>query len=271
MTTPAKPDPASTFELLWMEAISNVLGQIASAPFPFEAADAPPETAALSANDLHVTITAGGGVRGEMCLRIPQASVLELVRLFIGDSQAGARDLTADDRSAVEELMRQIAGQVSTAAKPHWGEMPLTVTLSEAPTWSAAASGWVASSLSAPRQLGLEWRFSAALHSALLAAWQDPALEASIAAQAAPGSGSNLGFFMDVELEVTLRFGGKSIQLKEILDLGPGSVLELDREVQDPADLLLDGKLIARGDIVMVNGNYGLRVTEVFTSSSFAA
>jgi len=76
---------------------------------------------------------------------------------------------------------------------------------------------------------------------------------------------------MDVELDVTLRFGGKNMPLKEILDLGPGSVLELDREIQDPADLLLDGKLIARGEVVMVNGYYGLRVTEVFTGSSSAA
>jgi flagellar motor switch protein FliN len=75
-----------------------------------------------------------------------------------------------------------------------------------------------------------------------------------------------LGFFMDMELEVTLRFGGRNLLLKDVLELGPGSVLELDRQVQEPADLLLDGKLIARGEVVIVNGNYGLRVSEVFTS-----
>jgi flagellar motor switch protein FliN len=76
-----------------------------------------------------------------------------------------------------------------------------------------------------------------------------------------------LGFFMDLELEVTLRFGGRNLLLKDVFELGPGSVLELDREVQDAADLLLDGKLIARGEVVIVNGNYGLRVSEVFTGT----
>jgi flagellar motor switch protein FliN/FliY len=73
---------------------------------------------------------------------------------------------------------------------------------------------------------------------------------------------------MDLELEVTLRFGGRNLLLKDVLELGPGSVLELDRQVQEPADLLLDGKMIARGEVVMVNGNYGLRVSEVFTSQT---
>jgi flagellar motor switch protein FliN/FliY len=55
--------------------------------------------------------------------------------------------------------------------------------------------------------------------------------------------------------------------LKDILDLCAGSVVELDQEVQEPVDLLLDGKLIARGEVVVVDGNYGLRVTEVLTNA----
>jgi len=51
--------------------------------------------------------------------------------------------------------------------------------------------------------------------------------------------------------------------LREILDLASGSVIELDREVQEPADLLLGDKLIARGEVVIVDGNYGIRITEV--------
>lgn len=51
--------------------------------------------------------------------------------------------------------------------------------------------------------------------------------------------------------------------LKDILDLWAGSVVELDQQVQEPVDLLLDGKLIARGDVVVVDGNYGLRITEL--------
>jgi len=68
---------------------------------------------------------------------------------------------------------------------------------------------------------------------------------------------------MDVELGITLRFGGRRLLLREVLDLNPGSVIELDRQVQEPVDVLLDGRIVARGEIVVVDGNYGLRVTEV--------
>jgi flagellar motor switch protein FliN/FliY len=78
----------------------------------------------------------------------------------------------------------------------------------------------------------------------------------------APTSG-NLGLVMDVELNVTLRFGQRLLTLREVLDLTSGSVVELDRQVEEPVELLLDGKLIARGEAVVIDGNYGLRVSEV--------
>ena len=55
--------------------------------------------------------------------------------------------------------------------------------------------------------------------------------------------------------------------LREIMELDAGSVVELDRQVQEPVDLLLAGRLIARGEVVVVNGNYGLRVLEVVSPS----
>ncbi len=70
---------------------------------------------------------------------------------------------------------------------------------------------------------------------------------------------------MDVELDVTLRFGRRSMLLREVLELDAGSVVELDRQVQEPADLLLDGRLIAHGEVVVLDGNYGLRVLEIIS------
>jgi flagellar motor switch protein FliN/FliY len=73
----------------------------------------------------------------------------------------------------------------------------------------------------------------------------------------------NLQLVMDVELNVTLRFGQRRLALREVLELTSGSVIELDRQVEEPVELLLEGKVIARGEAVVVDGNYGLRVTEV--------
>jgi flagellar motor switch protein FliN len=73
----------------------------------------------------------------------------------------------------------------------------------------------------------------------------------------------NLQLVMDVELNVTLRFGQRRLALREVLELTSGSVVELDRQVEEPVELLLEGKVIARGEAVVIDGNYGLRVTEV--------
>ena len=77
----------------------------------------------------------------------------------------------------------------------------------------------------------------------------------------------NLGLLLDVELNVLLRFGQRTLTLREVLDLKCGSVIELDRRVDDPVELLLDGRVIARGNAAIVDGNYGLQVTEVLQPS----
>ncbi len=83
------------------------------------------------------------------------------------------------------------------------------------------------------------------------------------AAEASGITSGNLGLVMDVELEVTLRFGQRQLSLREVMDLASGSVVELDREVDEPVELILDGRVIARGEAVIVDGNYGVRVTEI--------
>jgi flagellar motor switch protein FliN len=74
---------------------------------------------------------------------------------------------------------------------------------------------------------------------------------------------SGVELLLDVELEAALRFGCCEMPLGEILELGPGDVVELDRHVTDPVDLLVGDKIVARGEVVLVNGSFGLRVTQV--------
>jgi flagellar motor switch protein FliN len=85
---------------------------------------------------------------------------------------------------------------------------------------------------------------------------------ASTPAQPA-GLSPGLELLLDVELEASLRFGAREMPLAEILDLGPGDVVQLDRHINDPVDLIVGDKIVARGEVVLVNGNFGLRVTEV--------
>jgi flagellar motor switch protein FliN/FliY len=78
-----------------------------------------------------------------------------------------------------------------------------------------------------------------------------------------PALSPGIELLLDVELEATLRFGCREMPLGELLDLGPGDVVQLDRHVADPVDLIVGDKIVARGEVVLVNGNFGLRVTEV--------
>lgn len=81
--------------------------------------------------------------------------------------------------------------------------------------------------------------------------------------QAATAGGANLDLVMDVELNVTLRFGQRQLALRDVLELASGSVVELDRQVDEPIELILDGRVVARGEAVIIDGNYGMRVTQV--------
>jgi len=68
---------------------------------------------------------------------------------------------------------------------------------------------------------------------------------------------------LDIELEATLQFGSREVPLKDVLALGPGDVVELDRHVTEPVDLVVGDRIVARGEVVVVNGNFALLITEV--------
>lgn len=98
----------------------------------------------------------------------------------------------------------------------------------------------------------------------------EPQADASPASSAVIGDASapaNLDLLLDVELEASLRFGQREMLLRDILELHPGSVIELDRRVQEPAELIVAGRVIAHGEVVIVDGNYGLRITDIAQAS----
>jgi flagellar motor switch protein FliN len=78
--------------------------------------------------------------------------------------------------------------------------------------------------------------------------------------------GSDLGRLLDIELEANIRFGAREMSLAELLEIGPGAVIPLDRQINDPVDLIIGDKVVARGEVVLVQGKFGLRVTEVLSA-----
>lgn len=73
----------------------------------------------------------------------------------------------------------------------------------------------------------------------------------------------NINLIMDVRLPIKVRIGSKTMLLKDVISMDIGSVIELDRLVNDPLDILVDEKVIGKGEVVIVDGNFGIQVTEV--------
>ena len=73
----------------------------------------------------------------------------------------------------------------------------------------------------------------------------------------------NIDLIMDVPLEVTVELGRTSKSIKEILDFSPGTIIELDKLAGEPVDVLVNGKFVVKGEVVVIEENFGIRVTEI--------
>ena len=73
----------------------------------------------------------------------------------------------------------------------------------------------------------------------------------------------NIGLIMDVPLEVTVELGRTNKTIKEILDFSPGTIIELNKLAGEAIDLLVNGKYVAKGEVVVIEDNFGIRITEI--------
>lgn len=73
----------------------------------------------------------------------------------------------------------------------------------------------------------------------------------------------NLDMFLDVPVGVTVQLGSCQISMREVLHLNPGSVLQLDKLADSPVDVLVNDKLVARGEVVVIDNRFGIKITEL--------
>ncbi len=78
-------------------------------------------------------------------------------------------------------------------------------------------------------------------------------------------TGNNIEILLDVPLEVSVELGRTKIVIKDLVQLGPGSIIELDKLIGEPVDLLVNDNLIARGEVVVFDENFGIRITDIVT------
>ncbi|MGB0125477.1 MAG: flagellar motor switch protein FliN [Silvibacterium sp.] len=261
-----------SFLTAWLAEAPKVLGRELSASLELlPSARLPEPEAAVS-----LSVTVSGPANGRFLVIADRAALHELfvaARVTAGDAdEPRDRELW---RGILQQTAEQIAAQITaqtaaTAAQSVDGARAAALSVSvEDASWTlglpsaayelrfgdtvmllAFADEVKISEADAPKAA----RTSA--QTSTTAAYSSPATGAKVS----PGG---IDLLLDVELETSLRFGSREMPLNELLELGAGDVVELDRHVSDPVDLLVGDKIVARGEVVLINGSFGLRVLEV--------
>src|SRR5712692_5760062 len=269
----------------WKTCLQNVLSQASGQPAAFEISSQPVPAAD---SDVWYTVVAGGAVHGEMTLRLPAASGTRLAQTFLSETEPASEGITPEHKAALEELLRQIAGLATTALAPTaGGEVQFHLSASAAPSWSSDAIVCLQTRDEAGTPITIEIQISPALAAELQPRVQlappaqtsprpspqpspQPPSQPSPPPSILPPPSSSYRRLMDVGLDVKLRFGTRRMLLRDVLALSAGVVVELDNALHSPVDLLLDGRLIAQGEVVSVDGKYGLRIPDVVDSAPVA-
>ncbi|HEX4005948.1 MAG TPA: FliM/FliN family flagellar motor switch protein [Acidobacteriaceae bacterium] len=221
----------------WIAQLEAEIARELGQPVTAALGGAPPDP--QNACWINIELSAGGIALGADSADL--ADFLVEGRLI---DRAQADDATVRElwRGILESVAARLGGRLSPGGDPpRAASAPCTLRMGEAAVRMALAAG--AAEIPANRREEAE----------------PPAVE-----RAAPGAG-NYDLLLEVELDASVRFGSRELELRELLDLGPGDVVELDRHLSDPVDLIVGDKIVARGEVVLVNGNFGLRVTEVAT------
>ncbi|HNT37519.1 MAG TPA: flagellar motor switch protein FliN [Rubrivivax sp.] len=130
------------------------------------------------------------------------------------------------------------------------------------------AAEWAAAleeSKAAPSSEGGGTEVAASVRSVAPAAFSD--FGGSAAPMGAAGAGNDINMILDIPVQLTVELGRTRIPIKHILQLAQGSVVELETLAGEPMDVLVNGYLIAQGEVVVVNDKFGIRLTDIVTPS----
>jgi flagellar motor switch protein FliN/FliY len=261
------------FTEAFRQALSDALAKTIASTWKVEASQDVPATDVLS---LHFAISPSGSLQGHAAFQLRQSDAVFLAQKILAEPSDVSAEMSEQRKQAVEKFLGQVAELAAAGLKTHFGDVTFQLSVTDPPDWSGVAVALAASESSAAN-CSIQLRLGSDMLAAVPIAKPDAPVAAQPEPVPTPGSNSadatesNLDLLMGIDLSLTLRFGQRSMTLREILDLSSGSVIELDRRVQEPADLLLGDKLIARGEVVIVDGNYGLRITEVSDPQHSAA
>jgi flagellar motor switch protein FliN len=220
------------------------------------------------------------GAAGPGALILPGAFALGAAKLLAGEAMDAAGAAPApEDEDALRELANQLASGVATSLGESLGQ-PVGFEGPGMQWLQAGGSGLPAESE------GTALALSVTLSGVGTEAWlvvpraavaRVPPRTAADAAlpplRESPRrkNGNGMELLLDISLPVTVELGRTRMMIRDILHLAPGSVLELDKLAGEPVDILINEKSIARGEVVVIDENFGVRLTSIVTPSERVA
>ena len=249
-------DPSLALASAICNAIAGALTRVCNTEWQFSEMDEGEEQGEPAASGEYFAIAFGSPLDGRCILRVASSEGAEKST----DSKERP-ELTGSEAGPFFTAMREAAEALKKLVAFTHSDIQIEVTRLSADAWPAEkATNFGARFNSVEAQLVVHIFHEAALLKVL----HLPVNQAIFAATViVPQPQANLELVMDVSLNVTLRFGRRQLPLREIIDLTSGSVVELDRQVDEPVELVLDGRVVARGEAVVIDGNYGMRVTQI--------
>jgi len=242
----------------------------------FREARGPEALAAVPGPVVLLRFTLTHGAAGPACLLLPGAAGLSLARALVGEAGAAAAEAPGPaEKDALRELANQVAGALASAVGALHGrqvgfEAPSSAwTPGDGREAAPAAEGVVLA-------LGLTAGPLTTEALLLLPRTALPPAAAQAAPTAAPGAarepggaknGNGIELLLDISLPVTVELGRTRMMIRDILQLAPGSILELDKLAGEPVDIMINEKSIARGEVVVIDENFGVRLTNIVTPS----
>jgi len=266
-----------------MEQASAVLGTLLNrhasiAVRDIREADAGALSQGLDDKGLIVRLAFEHGLPGELCLLVRKETAARLSGLMMGgDGNAPYKD---EDSDALNEFGNQFMGALCTALGARHGttvssKQAQTAAFSpETPPFDMSGAAIIDADLSlegAPDALfrllvssELAAKLAGGGSSASSAAGENPlaslgGFDTSLA-RTMEESPPNIQMLLDINLNVTIELGRTRLSIRKILELGPGSIIELDRLAGEPVDLLVNDKIVAKGEVVVVDEYFGIRI-----------
>ena len=230
----------------------------------------------------HVDVS--GDVEAKMMIAVPANLATALSDMMLGEEPSDREDVSDDDLDATKETLSNILGAVSNTLSAQ-KEMPvLSFKISDIEfiadgneiSLENFAKMFIYKVTLDKTESQIMFILDEALSNKLFGENEQPA-----AASSAPASSTedlckeelklseeelkNISLILDVKLPVRVRIGKKKMLLKDVLNMDIGSVIELNQLANDPLDILVDNHVIAQGEVVIVDGNFGVQITTIGT------